>query len=613
MAAMIIPTTTTQQSSARVRGSSSKAVNERLDKEEQARKEEIKEYIKEKWKRIAELEKLANSGVSSEEENCPTKSSLDRKIQKRASRASSVEYDPENPFDDDKSREQQKREERQIKTASRVSSSAALKRTTSVTTTTSETSAKSIESRRRQAVPPSSPNKAPSITKLSQESSPVKILSGLVRPRLADRPARPRTEGTKTVAPQARVSSNPVQVLANPVEIAKVQVRASSSKSRILIKSSSHESALENTASTVAAVESRRASKSDLGDRVTAEDEEKRSIVAKMDSPRRRKRRSEVPHHQPSFLRETSPLALSVETTNALAELEASLARLKAQSSSSSESASKSRRSSVPKDQAIRSRRSLSPAKEMRQLDLERSKEHHSSPSKLSFLQRVEMTRGEEEQASKSARDESRIREDISTEKKKEDQKEEKVEHIVEKRFKRHSYVPTRQQETNGASDESSCSIMIGEESIDDMVSQNMSLKFLRGIRVLVDVRDQDGEDASSGWVEKLRNVGAKVYTKVPSSTSSSSLSSSSPAKSDGAKLTHIVFKNGRPSTLHYLRSLNQSHGTNSIPIVVGVNWILQCLQQGTKIDERDFLVEVGKQAIFNKVRKAEKKKRLLY
>jgi hypothetical protein len=40
----------------------------------------------------------------------------------------------------------------------------------------------------------------------------------------------------------------------------------------------------------------------------------------------------------------------------------------------------------------------------------------------------------------------------------------------------------------------------------------------------------------------------------------------------------------------------------SGVPVVVGVNWILECLQQGCKVDETNFLVEVGKQAIFQKV-----------
>ncbi|SPO28615.1 uncharacterized protein UTRI_04493 [Ustilago trichophora] len=101
--------------------------------------------------------------------------------------------------------------------------------------------------------------------------------------------------------------------------------------------------------------------------------------------------------------------------------------------------------------------------------------------------------------------------------------------------------------------------------------------RFLRGLTVLVDVRDQDGEDASACWVEMLKNAGAKVLVRFGE-----------------RKLTHIVYKSGRPSTLHTYRALEDPK-----PHVVGISWVVACLDQGKKADETPYLVEVGKQAIF--------------
>lgn len=239
------------------------------------------------------------------------------------------------------------------------------------------------------------------------------------------------------------------------------------------------------------------------------------------------------------------------------------------------------------------------------QRELDKSKAHgergSSSPPRVSFLQRIEQKRAE---AVSPLAPPPEARTEIA----KVVVPEEAVRVGPKKVAKRYSYTPTQRQPEAGSSgsgngevlgDESSCSIVIGEESIDDMVRHRKASRFLASVRVFVDVRDQDGEDASSGWIEKLKSVGARVYSKLPSSTSSSS---DHQGKVVQGKLTHIVYKNGRPSTLHYLRSMTSNASGPPPPIVVGVNWILESLQQGTKIDERDFLVEIGKQAIFSKV-----------
>ncbi|CEH14260.1 MICROCEPHALIN [Ceraceosorus bombacis] len=110
------------------------------------------------------------------------------------------------------------------------------------------------------------------------------------------------------------------------------------------------------------------------------------------------------------------------------------------------------------------------------------------------------------------------------------------------------------------------------------------SARFLRGLHVVVDVRDQDGDDASGSWIEMLRGAGAKVTSRVPS------MSSRSPS--------HIVYKSGRPATLHYFRACDDPK-----PLLVGVNWVLKCLQEARRVDEEPYLVEIGKEAVFRKRR----------
>jgi len=110
---------------------------------------------------------------------------------------------------------------------------------------------------------------------------------------------------------------------------------------------------------------------------------------------------------------------------------------------------------------------------------------------------------------------------------------------------------------------------------------------FLRGLIILVDVRDQDGSDASTCWIDMLKAAGSKVYVKPPSSTS----------KNNG-KLTHIVYKAGKNSTRTYYRDLDK----DVKPLVVGVGWIAKCMEMGRKVDEKEYIVELGKEAIFSKV-----------
>lgn len=131
------------------------------------------------------------------------------------------------------------------------------------------------------------------------------------------------------------------------------------------------------------------------------------------------------------------------------------------------------------------------------------------------------------------------------------------------------------------ASDRSSSSLSTTHNTTNSEADSSQSAprktRFLRGLTVLVDVRDQDGEDASACWVEMLKNAGAKVMVRFGE-----------------RKLTHIVYKSGRPGTLHSYRALDDPK-----PHVVGVSWVVACLEQGQKAEETPYLVEVAKQAIF--------------
>ncbi|SPO46877.1 uncharacterized protein PSANT_04563 [Moesziomyces antarcticus] len=153
------------------------------------------------------------------------------------------------------------------------------------------------------------------------------------------------------------------------------------------------------------------------------------------------------------------------------------------------------------------------------------------------------------------------------------------------------TYVPTKREDTDGDRSVGNLSTGLvisttpsGNASEADTSTQApRKARFLRGLTVLVDVRDQDGEDASGRWVEMLKNAGAKVMLRFPE-----------------RKLTHIVYKSGRPSTLHSYRALDDPK-----PHVVGISWVVACLEQGKKADERPYLVEVAKEAIFANPRRS--------
>ncbi|KAJ1043282.1 hypothetical protein NDA10_004533 [Ustilago hordei] len=146
-----------------------------------------------------------------------------------------------------------------------------------------------------------------------------------------------------------------------------------------------------------------------------------------------------------------------------------------------------------------------------------------------------------------------------------------------------YTYIPTRRDDADTSIGNLSSNLIGTLSEGDTSTNASKPKRFLRGLTVLVDVRDQDGEDASACWVERLKNAGAKVMLRFGE-----------------RKLTHIVYKSGRPSTLHSYRALDDPK-----PHVVGISWVVACLEQGKKADEEPYLVEVAKQAIFTNLRRS--------
>ncbi|EIW80751.1 hypothetical protein CONPUDRAFT_82834 [Coniophora puteana RWD-64-598 SS2] len=96
------------------------------------------------------------------------------------------------------------------------------------------------------------------------------------------------------------------------------------------------------------------------------------------------------------------------------------------------------------------------------------------------------------------------------------------------------------------------------------------SLKVLKSCTIFVDVRTDDGDDAGSLFVDMLRGLGARILGRV------------------GQSCTHIVFKNGLSSTLSRYRLLNDPK-----PAVVGIAWVVECVEQRERVDEAKFKVDL--------------------
>lgn len=55
-----------------------------------------------------------------------------------------------------------------------------------------------------------------------------------------------------------------------------------------------------------------------------------------------------------------------------------------------------------------------------------------------------------------------------------------------------------------------------------------------------------------------------------------------------GPRCTHVVYKNGLMSTLTRYRLLNEPR-----PLVVGIAWVVECVEQRARVDETRFLVDL--------------------
>ncbi|KAF9268685.1 hypothetical protein L218DRAFT_524311 [Marasmius fiardii PR-910] len=94
-------------------------------------------------------------------------------------------------------------------------------------------------------------------------------------------------------------------------------------------------------------------------------------------------------------------------------------------------------------------------------------------------------------------------------------------------------------------------------------------LSVLSDCKVFVDYRSEDPLITET-WVQMLKDLGARIMTRL------------------GPTCTHILWKDGLPSTINRYRLLNDPK-----PFVVGNNWVVSCAQESKHVDETEFLVEL--------------------
>ncbi|KAF8518021.1 hypothetical protein BU17DRAFT_49342 [Hysterangium stoloniferum] len=101
------------------------------------------------------------------------------------------------------------------------------------------------------------------------------------------------------------------------------------------------------------------------------------------------------------------------------------------------------------------------------------------------------------------------------------------------------------------------------------------SLDVLKNCIIFVDVRTEEGEDASALFIDMLRGLGARILIK--------------PRKS----CTHLVYKAGLPSTITKFKLLPEPR-----PYVVSIGWVVECVEKRAHVEETRFLVNLNETGV---------------
>ncbi|GAA5963396.1 hypothetical protein JCM3765_003054 [Sporobolomyces pararoseus] len=146
------------------------------------------------------------------------------------------------------------------------------------------------------------------------------------------------------------------------------------------------------------------------------------------------------------------------------------------------------------------------------------------------------------------------------------------------------SFLPSQSFDMSSTSSMSEISMLENDESTTEVFSEPTikvqenhatSSSVLKGVVAFVDVRTGDGDDSGMIFVDMLKGMGARVTTRLSSF------------------VTHVIFKSGKPSTLSYVRCRRACK-----PTVVGIAWVVKCVEMGQKVDEKPFLIVEEKKEV---------------
>ncbi|KAG8923648.1 hypothetical protein FRC00_005991 [Tulasnella sp. 408] len=107
----------------------------------------------------------------------------------------------------------------------------------------------------------------------------------------------------------------------------------------------------------------------------------------------------------------------------------------------------------------------------------------------------------------------------------------------------------------------------------------------LQGCVIFVDVRTEEGSDASAMFVRMLRQLSAKLG---PDQASAKFGHQYQVISRPGVTATHYVWKSGLQSTISRYTTLEEPK-----PFLVGIGWVMKCGEKKERVDEKNYLVNV--------------------
>ena len=140
------------------------------------------------------------------------------------------------------------------------------------------------------------------------------------------------------------------------------------------------------------------------------------------------------------------------------------------------------------------------------------------------------------------------------------------------------------------------CSFNEGDKSLAALMTSTSGGGCLKGVVAFVDVWTADGTDSGGVFVDMLKGLGARVSGGTSVSRAQLSTDDSQVLGRPTESCTHIVYKSGRPATLTWHRKQEDP------PHIVGISWVTKSKEAGKRLLEDPYVVDVGKEDVFQKV-----------